>query len=81
MFAANPVGGVMYALIAVSLVAQSLCGGGDGDFDFDWGWRRRGLLAVDKIYLDADRFDLYGVIQVWSSAPGARSGEVDTGSP
>jgi hypothetical protein len=34
-FAANPVDGVMYALIAVSFVVQSLCGGGDGDFDFD----------------------------------------------
>jgi len=32
-FAANPADGVMYALIAVSSVVQSLRG--DGDFDFD----------------------------------------------
>jgi len=34
---ANPVDGVMYALIAVSLVVQSLCSDGDFDFDGDGG--------------------------------------------
>jgi hypothetical protein len=33
-FAANPVTGVMYALIAVSFVVQSLRDDGGGDFDF-----------------------------------------------